>query len=1061
MLTPWSLPSIHFTRLALVACLSVPAAVHAQAILEWDLNNGTGAATNVAGSALVAGIDGGQMTGGGGVGNTGSPTDTWNRTFGTFGDFSSAMEATNYFAWTTVAASDFTVTVTNLAGFNLRSTSIGPTSAGLFYSTDGETFTQTGTTFTVSTLGLTSAAAAFGSALATNPLIFSNGQTVFWRLVAFGGTGGRIGIGAAGTSDIQFLGTSVSAIPAQDLVWNGGNGTWATGSGGWNNGSNNTNFASFDNATIGTADLITVEASGVTAGSLAVDVPSGTTTLTGGPITSPTLTKSGNGTLVLATSNTISSTTIGGGEVIIDNARALGTSVVAIDTAKLTVTNTGFTNLANTLSLGTNGTVTFEAGAVTTLTAAVLAPATGDANQTVGFAKTGAGTLTISSGFGNQMSRNSAQSIGAVALRIDSGTLVFAGSAQKNIGNEVDTGGVAWNGDVILSNTVIMSHGTKITGTGRVLVEGNASLLSRLDFGVTRLELPVAVNSALVNSNSSGAFTEFAGDLSGAGSITASGGGNTRFYATGSTFSGPVTVSPSGSAGGTQLYSQALAAASSVTVNANTNAAFVSGLAGEFAFRNTINGTFAVPIGGSGGIEVNAAAPEIQVVLGTSNTYTGRTVLQTGDFVISEPLGAIGTNDIVGRGTTGRLVLAAGSAASVTIPNNVTAAQTFTTNTSTSVVTTNTFTAAFAPGAGKTVTLSGVVSGGGLLKVSGGGDLVVANASNTYSGGTEVGTGRILFSSAAQLGSGAINFGTVSNSHLVPLAEGITLPQAVTIGNSFGANFDTGGFHLVLAQPVSQSGPGATLRKSGAGTLTLEGANTYTGNTTVAAGTLRVAPTGLLRFVIGASGVNNAVTGEGTLVTEGSFDFDLSNAATSGGSAWLLVDTATRTFGPGFSVAGFTESPAGVWSVSTNGATYRFSESTGVLSVAGGNPYNSWAEGYGLDPDTTGAPGSDPDGDSFDNAAEFAFGTNPNQGNASLLKTAVSGGNLVLSWLERTDASVTYTVQERTDLATGSWLPSGAQVTAGSGPPPPVDYAWKQISVSATGKMFYRVIGSY
>jgi autotransporter-associated beta strand protein len=309
------------------------------------------------------------------------------------------------------------------------------------------------------------------------------------------------------------------------------------------------------------------------------------------------------------------------------------------------------------------------------------------------------------------------------------------------------------------------------------------------------------------------------------------------------------------------------------------------------------------------------------------------------------------------------------------------------------------------------------------------------------------GTLRVETDDTFTSGTAGWTFGatTLSNNATLEVVNGTAALTRVTLG------------------AVGETGGAYGLTKSGDGELVLSGANTYTGNTTIAAGAVRLAPNASFRFVVGAGGANNAVTGAGSFLVQGSFDIDLAAASTNAGATWVLVGTAAQSFDPEFSVSGFTESEAGLWSVETNGVTYQFSESTGLLSVAGGggSPYDTWAAAYGLDPATAGAPGADPDGDSFDNASEFAFGTDPTMGNAALLRTTSTGGSVVITWLERTDASVSYTVQETTDLIAGPWSISAAVVTAGSGSTPPAGYTWKQVSVPAIGKKFYRVVGTY
>ena len=147
--------------------------------------------------------------------------------------------------------------------------------------------------------------------------------------------------------------------------------------------------------------------------------------------------------------------------------------------------------------------------------------------------------------------------------------------------------------------------------------------------------------------------------------------------------------------------------------------------------------------------------------------------------------------------------------------------------------------------------------------------------------------------------------------------------------------------------------------------------------------------------------------------------------------------------------------PAGQVSLASPGATTQNIAVTGTVS-GGGSAYDTWASGFGLDPATTGAPTADPDGDSFSNAQEYAFGTNPTQGNGSLLSSTASGGNLVVTWLERSD--VTYNVQSTGNLATSFANDGTVSVVDGPvSPTPPAGYTSKQFTVPASGSKFYRV----
>jgi hypothetical protein len=114
-------------------------------------------------------------------------------------------------------------------------------------------------------------------------------------------------------------------------------------------------------------------------------------------------------------------------------------------------------------------------------------------------------------------------------------------------------------------------------------------------------------------------------------------------------------------------------------------------------------------------------------------------------------------------------------------------------------------------------------------------------------------------------------------------------------------------------------------------------ANTYNGNITLpTANRSRFAlDAGAdLNFTIGASGVNNRVSGAGIATFNGIFNFNLTGASTNIGDSWALVTATGKSFVDAtFNVNGFTSLGGGLWDGSANGVTYEFSESTGNLTV--------------------------------------------------------------------------------------------------------------------------------
>jgi hypothetical protein len=117
------------------------------------------------------------------------------------------------------------------------------------------------------------------------------------------------------------------------------------------------------------------------------------------------------------------------------------------------------------------------------------------------------------------------------------------------------------------------------------------------------------------------------------------------------------------------------------------------------------------------------------------------------------------------------------------------------------------------------------------------------------------------------------------------------------------------------------------------------GSNTYDGSISLLGSSdarcrLTFADDSLMNFTIGASGVNNKISGTGTLTLNGDFAIDLSGAGTNIGDSWTLASATAQTFGDTFTVVGFTAINATEWDkVISPTLTYRFDESTGTLTA--------------------------------------------------------------------------------------------------------------------------------
>ncbi len=159
-------------------------------------------------------------------------------------------------------------------------------------------------------------------------------------------------------------------------------------------------------------------------------------------------------------------------------------------------------------------------------------------------------------------------------------------------------------------------------------------------------------------------------------------------------------------------------------------------------------------------------------------------------------------------------------------------------------------------GGGKDVWLSQIVSGTGGFTVQGGGRKLTLTGNNTFSGGVKLTTGgnTLQISHLNALGTGILRSEVGLNAApLVPLtdlASGTGVSNAIEIASNAYLNVNTSGDggtrNLLLSGPITSAVGMGNLNKVGGGTLTLTGANSYTGLTKVAAGTLALSNAGSL-----------------------------------------------------------------------------------------------------------------------------------------------------------------------------------------------------------------------
>jgi autotransporter-associated beta strand protein len=218
----------------------------------------------------------------------------------------------------------------------------------------------------------------------------------------------------------------------------------------------------------------------------------------------------------------------------------------------------------------------------------------------------------------------------------------------------------------------------------------------------------------------------------------------------------------------------------------------------------------------------------------------------------------------------------------------------------------------FTQSSGGTLIVNGVISNTNNVTLSlNGGGIIQLGGANTYSGGTTLNAGTLNINNASALGTGTFTIAGGSNAIIDNTTGGaITLSANnaqvwngnFTFTGTQSLNLGTGAVALGASRTVTVnannltvggviSGTGFGLTKAGSGTLTLSGANTYTGATTVNAGTLLV--NGSNSAATGAVSVNNSGTTLGGTGTIGGAVTVNSGANLLGGTGSLASGTLT------------------------------------------------------------------------------------------------------------------------------------------------------------------------
>ncbi len=533
---------------------------------------------------------------------------------------------------------------------------------------------------------------------------------------------------------------------------------------------------------------------------------------------------------------------------------------------------------------------------------------------TNGYVVSGAQTLTLLSQSG----------VLPGLIRTDAGvTATIAAPIGGTVGLEK-----ADPGTLILTGTNTYTGGTTISGG--TLQIGNGGTTGTVGGG------NILNNGTLVVDRSNA--VTYAGVVSGTGNVVQLGTGTVTVTGA-NTYTGGTTIS----AGTLQIGSGGTTG--SIVGNVTDNGTLAFNRSNAYTFAGIVSGTGALTQAGTG-----------TTILTGANTYTGTTTISAGTLQIGAggAAGALGTGPVVDNGalvfnkSTATLVGVAISGTGSLVQSGTGVTTLAANNTYTGGTTINSGTlqvgnggttgsvgggnvlnnATLAVNRSNAVTYAGVVSGTGNVVLLGTGTVTVTGA-NTYTGGTTISAGTL------QIGNGGATGSIVGN-----VTDNSTLAFNRSNAYTFaGAISGTGG-----------------LTQAGAGTTTLTAANSYSGPTTISAGTLQigaggatgslgtgaVANSGTLRFNKNvALTVANTISGSGAIVQAGPGTTTLTGATVAAGSlvvtgGSLFVNSAATTVPTITTASGTTLGGSGTVSGATtiaSGATLSPGASAGAVGT--------------------------------------------------------------------------------------------------------------------------------
>lgn len=762
------------------------------------------------------------------------------------------------------------------------------------------------------------------------------------------------------------------------------------------------------------------------------------------------ITKTGNGLVVLSGNNAFTGGSVvnGGGMVFLNKASmpATGSHVFNANTSiGLGVGAAGFFDSADVESAFVGGVMSPGLSNVTvsSTTSVILDTSSGnftyagaatDGGGAKSLTKTGANTLTLT---GTDNSYSGVTTISAGSLSISTladaglnssiGAFPTAGATGLVLGDVATGGTLVYTGVTTTTNRGFTANGTantniiNITGAGVKLTMGDIAMQNSASAGFT-------VNGGAGSSLEVGTYNFNNGNKLVAANI-------------------PLTIGTVNYLSSHGLQSNGT---SPITIgNINYSAAAANGffLGGTTTAGGRITGVVASTQGAS----IGAAAGSAWSFEGTSFTL-GNTlrIVSTGTF-------RIGGSSVLG-GTSNTLSQNISYVQAGTINYNSSANQTF----------------------------AGVISGtntGNTLTMSGSGTLSLT-AVNTFAGRVNVNAGTLRLGNASNtlantmpinIGGGNLDVDNPDTVGIVTLTSGSISGDSTLTATNYSVQ--SGNIATTLA------GTGG-LTKTTAGEVSIAAPLSYTGDTTISSGSLKLATANALpstsNCVIGAGELNaqNFATASGTLDMADAGSIKLASGGAVAFADSSAVDwsngslTISGAFVSGSSLrfgttnAGLTSTQLG--QISASGFTNFALDSNGFLTATStGSPFLTWSGGLAFDADTN--------GDGISNGMAWLLGAASPTDNASALLPVVShsSGNFILYFRALNAASrgaAVVSIQHSNDLGIADpWftviVPENTTNVSGISfvvtPSGNMNQVTATIpaSESSAGKLFGRVIG--